>query len=109
MGEVQSKDKLASVCVFARSSKRRILMKIFISPQYAAFSFVWMFHARREKLMEPMKKPNELFMIRFFISKLEKDECVIIDHPNLPVVATEFYKVTISVAPECSLPFEIRG
>lgn len=47
-------------------------MKIFISPQYATFSFVWMFPARREKLMEPMKKPNELFMIRFFHLKIRE-------------------------------------
>ena len=72
MGEVQSKDKLARICVFARSSKWRIPMKIFISPQYATFSFVWMFPARREKLMEPMKKPNELFMIRFFHLKIRE-------------------------------------
>ena len=95
-------------------AKRKSLMKAFITSQFNYCPLIWMFHSRQlnnqinkihERALRLVYKDNKLT----FNDLLELDNSVTIHQRNLQILATEIFKVKISLAPEIMTEvFEIK-
>ena len=86
-------------------SKRRMIMKSFITSQFGYCPLIWMFHSRtlnnkinaiHERALRIAFKDNT----SNFEELLSKDNSVSIHHRNLQVLAIEMFKIKNKMAPE---------
>ena len=86
-------------------SKRKCLMKAFVTSQFNYCPLIWMFHSRElsnrinrihERALRLLYQDNSLS----FAELLERDNSVTIHQRNLPVHATEIFKLKKILAPE---------
>ena len=96
-------------------SKRKCLMKAFVTSQFNYCPLIWMFHSRElnkrinsihERALRLVYQDNSLS----FAELLEKDNSVTIHQRNLQVHATEIFKLKNRLAPEIMKEvFEIQN
>ena len=86
-------------------SKRKCLMKAFVTSQFNYCPLIWMFHSRElsnrinrihERALRLLYQDNSLS----FAELLERDNSVTIHQRNLPVHTTEIFKLKKILAPE---------
>ena len=96
---------LARIVNYMDLSKRKSLMKTFVTSQFNYCSFIWMFHSRElnnrinrihERALRLVYQDNSLS----FAELLEKDNSVTIYRINLLVLAKEIFKLKNGLAPE---------
>ena len=96
-------------------SKRKSLIKAFITSQFNYCPSIWMFHSRElnnpinrihERALRLVYQDNSLS----FAKLLEKDSSVTINQRNLQVLATEIFKLKNGLVPEImKVVFEIQN
>ena len=95
---------LARVVNYMDLSKRKCLMKAFLTSQFNYCSLIWMFHSRKlnnhinrihEQALRLVYQDNSLS----FAELLEKDNSFTIHQRNLQVLATEIFKLENGLAP----------
>ena len=86
-------------------SKRKLLMKAFITSQFSYCPLIWMLHSRtlnnrinniQERALRLTDKENKFS----FTQLLEKDHSVTVHQKNLQVLITEIFKVKNNLAPD---------
>ena len=85
--------------------KLRIIMKAFVSSQFAYCSLVWMFHSRQinhkiNKLHERALRIVYNDHFSSFEELLSKDKSVTVHQRNLQTLATEMYKMLNGLSPD---------
>ena len=100
----QKLSALGRVSSFMSTGQKRILMKAFINFQFGYCSLVWMNHNR--KINNRINRIHERALRvvynddnATFEQLLKKDNAVKIHDRNLQVLATEMFKVKLSIAP----------
>ena len=106
---------LARIVNYMDLSKRKSLMKAFVTSQFNYCPLIWMFHSRElnnrinrihERALRLVYQDNSLS----FAELLEKDNSVTIHQRNLQVLATEIFKLKNGLAPEIMKEvFEIQN
>ena len=96
---------LARIAGFMNITKRRMIMKSFITSQFGYCPLIWMFHSRglNNKINSIHERALRITYgdhSSTFRELLEKDNSVSIHHRNLQVLATEMFKITNNIAPE---------
>ena len=110
----QKLNALSRISSYMGISKRKNLMKAFITSQFGYCPLVWMFHSR--SLNNKINHIHERALRVVYNDKqssfnelLQKDNSVSIHHRNLQVLATEVYKVIHGLSPEIMKDiFELR-
>ena len=100
----QKLNALARISEYMDSSKKRTIMKAFITSHFSYCPLVWMFHSR--KINNKIKRIHER-SIRLVYSDntstfkelLDKDKSVSVHHKNIQMLAREIYKTVIGLAP----------
>ena len=105
---------LARVVNFMDLTKRKSLMKAFITSQFNYCPIIWMFYSRQlnnrinkiqERVLKLVYKDNKLI----FNDLLKLDNSVAIHQRNFQIFATEIFKVKNSLAPKIMTEvFEIK-
>ena len=96
-------------------SKRKCLMKTFVTSQFNYFPLIWMFHSREpnnhiSRLYERALRLVYLDNSLSFAKLLEKDNSVTIHQSNLQVLATETFKLKNGLGSEIMKEvFEIQN
>ena len=111
----QKLHELARIVNYMDLSKRKSLMKAFVTSQFNYCPLVWMFHFRelsnrinriRGRALRLAYQGNSLS----FPKLLEKDNSVTKNQRNLQVLATEIFKLKDEIAPEIMKEvFEIQN
>ena len=106
---------LARIVNYMDLSKRKSLMKAFVTSQFNYCPLIWMFHSRElsnrinrihERALRLVYQDNSLS----FAELLEKDNSVTIHQRNLQVLATKIFKLKNGLAPEIMKKvFEIQN
>ena len=96
---------LARIAGYMDITKRRIIMKSFITSQFGYCPLIWMFHSRRlnnkiNLIHERALRITYGDRISTFQELLSKDNSVSIHHRNLQVLATEIFRIRNNMAPE---------
>ena len=101
----QKVNALARIGPYMNMQKRIIMMKSFITSQFAYCPLIWMFHSR--PLNNKIKSINEKSLrityqdhISTFQELLNKDNSVSIHHRNLQALATEMFKIHRGLSPD---------
>ena len=86
-------------------TKRRIIMKSFITSQFSYCPLIWMFHSRRlnnkiNSIHERALRITYGDQKSTFQELLIKDNSVSVHHRNLQVLATEIFKIENNMTPE---------
>ena len=113
---------LARISGYMDITKRRIIMKSFITSQFSYCPLIWMFHSRRlnNKINSIHKRALRITygdQKSTFQELLIKDNSVSVHHRNLQVLATEVFKIRNNMTPEFlneifqerSVPYNLRG
>ena len=96
---------LARIVNYMDLSKRKCLMKAFVTSQFNYYPLIWIFHSRElnncinrihERALRLSYQDNKLS----FAELLKKDNSVTIHQRNLQVHATEIFKLKKGLAPE---------
>ena len=106
---------LARIVNYMDLSKRKSLMKAFVTSQFNYCPLIWMFHSRElnnrinrihERALRLVYQDNSLS----FAELLQKDNSVIIHQRNLQVLATELFKLKNRLVLEImKVVFEIQN
>ena len=100
----QKVNALARIGPYMNMQKRIIMMKSFITSQFAYCPLIWMFHSR--PLNNKIKSINEKSLrityqdhISTFQELLNKNNSISIYHRNLEVLVTEMFKIDRGLSP----------
>ena len=100
----QKLNALARISGYMDSSKKRTIMKAFITSHFSYCPLVWMFHSR--ELNNKINRIHERSLRLVYSDKtstfqelLDKDKSVSVHHKNIQVLATEIYKTVNGLAP----------
>ena len=100
----QKVNALARIGPYMNMQKRIIMMKSFITSQFAYCPLIWMFHSR--PLNNKIKSINEKSLrityqdhISTFQELLNKNNSISIYHRNLEVLVTEMFKIHRGLSP----------
>ena len=106
---------LARIANYMDVSKRKCLMKVFVTSQLNYCPLIWIFHSRElnnrinrihEQALKLVYQDNSLS----FAEVLEKDNSVTVHQRNLQVLATEIFKLKNGLSPEIMKEvFEIQN
>ena len=85
------------------SSKKRTIMKAFITSHFSYCPLVWMFHSREinNKIKRIHERPLRLVYFNkrsTFKELLHNDKFVSVNHKNIQVLATEIYQAVNGLA-----------
>ena len=113
---------LARISGYMDITKRRIIMKSFITSKFGYCPLIWMFHSRRlnnkiNSLHERALRITYGDQKSTFQELLIKDNSVSVHYRNLQVLATEVFKIRNNMTPEFlneifqerSVPYNLRG
>ena len=99
----QKLNAFARISVCMDSSKKRTIMKAFITSHFSYCPLVWMFHSR--ELNNKINRIHERSLRLAYSDKtstfqelLDKDKSVSVHHKNIQVLATEIYKTVNGLA-----------
>ena len=95
---------LARISGYMDSSKKRTIMKAFITSHFSFCPLVWMFHNREINNKINRIHERSLRLVHSdkestFKELLDKDKYVSVHHKNIQVLATEIYKAVTGLAP----------
>ena len=100
----QKLNALARTSGYMDSSKKRTIMKAFITSHFSYCPLVWMFHSR--ELNNKINRIHERSLRLVYSDKtstfqelLDKSKSVSVHHKNIHVLAKEIYKTVNGVAP----------
>ena len=100
----QKLNALARISGYMDSSKKRTIMKAFITSHFSYCRLVWMFHSR--ELNNKINRIHESSLrlvysdkISTFQELLDKDKSVFVYHKNIQVLVLEIYKTVNGLAP----------
>ena len=100
----QKLNALARISGYMDSSKKRTIMKAFITSHFSYCPLVWMFHSR--ELNNKINRIHERSLRLVYSDKtstfqelLDKSKSVSVHHKNIHVLAKEIYKTVNGVAP----------
>ena len=100
----QKLNALARISGYMDSSKKRTIMKAFITSHFSYCRLVWMFHSR--ELNNKINRIHESSLrlvysdkISTFQELLDKDKSVSVYHKNIQVLVLEIYKTVNGLAP----------
>ena len=100
----QKLNALARISGYMDSSKKRTIMKAFITSHFSYCPLVWMFHSR--ELNNKINRIHERSLRSVYSDKtstfqelLDKDKSVSVHHKNIQVLATEIYKTVNGLGP----------
>ena len=101
----QKLNALARISKYIEPNQKRLIMKAFITSQFAYCPLVWMFHFRKinnriNRLHERALRMTYDDYASDFDSLLALDRTVIIHQKNLQVLATLLYKIKNHLSPE---------
>ena len=96
---------LARISKYMPRKKLRIIMKAFVSSQFAYCPLIWMFHSRQinhkiNKLHERALRIVYNDHFSSFEELLSKDKSVTVHQRNLQTLATEMYKILNGLSPD---------
>ena len=96
---------LARISKYMPRKKLRIIMKAFVSSQFAYCPLIWMFHSRQinhkiNKLHERALRIVYNDHFSSFEELLSKDKSVTVHQRNLQILATEMYKILNGLSPD---------
>ena len=100
----QKLNALARISGYMDSSKKRTIMKAFITSHFSYCRLVWMFHSR--ELNNKINRIHESSLrlvysdkISTFQELLDKDKSFSVYHKNIQVLVLEIYKTVNGLAP----------
>ena len=100
----QKLNALARISGYMDSSKKRTIVKAFITSHFSYCRLVWMFHSR--ELNNKINRIHESSLrlvysdkISTFQELLDKDKSVSVYHKNIQVLVLEIYKTVNGLAP----------
>ena len=101
----QKLQALARISKYIPRKKLRIIMKAFVSSQFAYCPLIWMFHSRQinhkiNKLHERALRIVYNDHFSSFEELLSKDKSVTVHQRNLQTLATEMYKILNGLSPD---------
>ena len=111
----QKLQALARISKYIPRKKLRIIMKAFVSSQFAYCPLIWMFHSRQinhkiNKLHERALRIVYNDHFSSFEELLSKDKSVTVHQRNLQTLATEMYKILNGLSPDIMQDiFEIKS
>ena len=96
---------LARISKYMPRKKLRIIMKAFVSSQFAYCPLIWMFHSRQinhkiNKLHERALRIVYNDHFSSFEELLSEDKSVTVHQRNLQILATEMYKILNGLSPD---------
>ena len=111
----QKLNALAQISGYMDSSKKRTIMKAFITSHFSYCPLVWMFHSK--EINNKINRIHERSLRLVYSDKtstfkelLDKDKSVSVHHKNIQVLATEIYKTVNGLAPTImNSIFEIKN
>ena len=100
----QKLNALARISGYMDSSKKRTVMKAFITSHFSYCPLVWMFHSREINNIINRIHERSLRLVysdktSTFKELLDKDKSVSVHHKNIQVLAIEIYKTVTGLAP----------
>ena len=110
----QKLQALARISKYIPRKKLRIIMKAFVSSQFAYCPLIWMFHSRQinHKINKLHERALRIVYNDHFLSfeeLLSKDKSVTVHQINLQTLATEMYKILNGLSPDIMQDiFEIK-